>query len=64
MSIAENSRISLGDGLAAAEKEAPAGVPVLLLVPAIRALVGVLGHGARYQHSEEEYSHFEYDVIY
>merc|ERR1719163_953658 len=59
MSIAENSRISLGDGLAAAEKEAPAGVPVLLLVPTIRAAVGVLGHGARYQHGEEEDSHCE-----
>ena len=45
MSIAENSRISLGDGLAAAEKEAPAGVPVLLLVPAVGAAVGVLGQG-------------------
>ena len=60
----EDLSISLGDGLAATEKEAPAGVPVLLLVPAIRALVCVLGHSARHQHSEEEYSHFEYDVIY
>ena len=54
----EDLSISLGDGLTAAEKEAPAGVPVLLLVPTIRALVGVLGHSASHQHGEEEDSHF------
>ena len=54
----EDLSISLCDGLTATEKEAPAGVPVLLLVPAVRALVGVLGHGTHYQHSEEEDSHF------
>ena len=53
----EDLSISLGDSLATAKKEAPAGVPVLLLVPTIRAAVGVLGHGARHQHGEEEDSH-------
>ena len=72
----ENLRVRLGDGLAAAQEEAPgpirgehcdhvtwhlastnhsspARILVLLLVPAVGAPVGVLGHGGHHQHGGE-----------
>ena len=41
---AENVRVVPGDGLVLADEEAPAARPVLLLLPAVRAVVGLLGH--------------------
>ena len=41
---AEHIRVVPVDGLVLADEEAPAAGPVLLLVPAVRAVVGLLGH--------------------